>query len=134
MTSKYAIALYEMICLRSNLDMCLETIDMEKFRELLGVPPGAYDRTDNFMRFVIKPAVLEVNGLSDTGVRIDMVRKHPRAMAHAATIGWWRKSAEELAAVARERNRSKVGRMSRLKGTAARTITALDLPPLRSEA
>ena len=68
MTSKYAIALYEMICLRSNLDHCLETIDMQRFRDLLGVPPGTYDRADNFMRNVVLPATREVNGLSDTGV------------------------------------------------------------------
>jgi hypothetical protein len=116
MTSKYAIALYEMICLRANLDNCLETIDMTRFRELLGVPPGAYDRPDNFRRFVIKPALLEVNGLSDTGVQIEMVRQHARATAHAVTLCWWRKSPEEMAAVARERNRSKIGRMARLKG------------------
>jgi hypothetical protein len=115
MTSKYAIALYEMVCLRANLENCVETIEMTKFRELLGVPPGAYDRTDNFMRFVIQPATLEVNGLSDTGVRIDMVRKHPRAPALAVTLCWWKKSAEEFQAVQRERNRSKVGRMARLK-------------------
>ncbi len=43
--------------------------------QVVGVPPGAYDRTNNFMRFVITPALLEVNGLSDMGVRIDMARK-----------------------------------------------------------
>jgi hypothetical protein len=117
MTSKYSIALYEMICLRANLDNCVETIDMTRFRELLGVPPGAYDRTDNFMRFVIMPATLEVNGLSDTGVRIEMVRKHPRAMAHAVTLCWWKKSPEEFQAAQKERNRSKVGRMARLRGS-----------------
>jgi Initiator Replication protein len=37
---------------------------MEEFREKLGFPPGAYPRADNFMRFVITPALLEVNGLS----------------------------------------------------------------------
>jgi hypothetical protein len=118
MGSKYAIALYEMICLRANLDRSVETIEMEKFRELLGVPPGAYDRTDNFMRFVIKPAELEVNGLSDVGVRIEMIRKHPRAAAHAAMICWWRKSGEEFTAASQERNRSKVGRTARLRGQA----------------
>lgn len=116
MTSKYAIALYEMICLRANLDRCVETIEMAKFRELLGVPPGAYDRTDNFMRFVIAPAELEVNGLSDMGVRIEMVRKHPRAAAHAVMICWWRKSGKEFVAATQERNRTKVGRMARLRG------------------
>jgi hypothetical protein len=130
MTSKYAIALYEMVCLRANLENCVETIEMARFRELLGVPPGAYDRTDNFMRFVIQPATLEVNGLSDTGVRIEMVRKHPRAMAHAVTLCWWKKSPEEFQAAQKERNRSKVGRMARLKG-AVETATphvVLSLP------
>lgn len=116
MTSKYAIALYEMICLRANLDRSIETIEMAKFRELLGVPPGAYDRTDNFMRFVIKPAELEVNGLSDMSVQIEMVRKHPRAAAHAVMICWWRKSGDEFVSATQERNRSKVGRMARLRG------------------
>jgi hypothetical protein len=117
MTSKYAIALYEMICLRANLNTCVETIDIQRFRELVGVPPGAYDRPDNFMRFVIKPAILEVNGLSDMGVQIQMVRKHARASAHAVAFCWWRKSPEDMAVAVRERNRSKVGRMARLKGT-----------------
>jgi len=80
------------------------------------------------MRFVIRPAELEVNGLFDTGVRIEMVRKHPRAMAHGVTLCWWRKSPDEFQAAQRERNRSKVGRMARLKGAVERTMTALDLP------
>jgi hypothetical protein len=63
--------------------------------------------------------VLEVNGLSDMSVRIDLQRKHSRAPFHAATMAWWRKSPEELVMVIRERNRSKVGRMARLKGAAA---------------
>jgi hypothetical protein len=115
MTTKYAIALYEMICLRANLDRCIETIDVEKFRELLGVPPGAYDRPDNFMRNVITPAVLEVNGLSDMRVRIEMMRKHARAAAHGVMLCWWRKRPEEMAAATLERGRSKVGRMARLR-------------------
>jgi hypothetical protein len=116
MTSKYAIALYEMVCLRVNLERSVEFIDMAKFRELLGVPPGAYDRADNFMRNVVKPAILEVNGLSDIGVAIEMARKHPRAPAHGVTIAWWRKTGDEFRASMQERNRSKVGRMARLKG------------------
>jgi Initiator Rep protein, WH2/Initiator Replication protein, WH1 len=116
MTSKYAIALYEMVCLRANLDRCVETIDIAKFRELLGVPPGAYDRADNFMRNVIAPAVLEVNGLSDIGVEIEMVRKHPRAPAHAVAITWWRKQGDQFRDAMQERSRPKFGRMARLKG------------------
>jgi hypothetical protein len=116
MTSKYAIALYEMVCLRANLDICTEVIEMARFRELLGVPPGSYDRADNFMRNVIAPALLEVNRLSDVGVQIEMVRKHPRAPAHAVTIAWWRKQGEEFREVMLELRRPKVGRMARLRG------------------
>jgi hypothetical protein len=115
MTSKYAIALYEMIALRVNMDRSLETILIEEFRDKLGVPPGAYPRNDNFKRFVIDPALLEVNKLSDMGVALELVRRHPRAPAHAVTISWWKLQGNEFRAAMQERNRSKVGRMARLK-------------------
>jgi hypothetical protein len=89
---------------------------MEEFRSKLGVPPEAYPRADNFMRFVITPALLEVNGLSDLGVAIEMVRRHPRAPAHAVEIAWWKKRGEEFRSAQQERNRSKIGRMARLRG------------------
>jgi plasmid replication initiation protein len=117
MTSKYAIATYEMIALRANMNRCVETFPIDRFRELLGVPPGAYERADNFQRFVIKPAVIEVNGLSDMGVQIEMVRRHPRAPAHAVSVAWWPKQGDDFRAAVKERQRSKVGRMARLRGT-----------------
>ena len=40
MTSKYAIALYELVQLRANLQRCVETFPIDRFRELMGVPPG----------------------------------------------------------------------------------------------
>ena len=58
MTSKHAITLYELIQLRANLDRCVETISIERFRELLGVPPGAYARSDNFQRKVVEPSLI----------------------------------------------------------------------------
>ena len=119
MRSKYAMALYEMLELRRNLDRCIETFTIERFRELMSIKPDAYRVGFDFERSVVEPAVLEVNGLSDMSVKIDLQRKHSRAPFHAATMAWWRKSPEELVMVIRERNRSKVGRMARLKGAAA---------------
>jgi hypothetical protein len=116
MKSKYAMALYEMLELRRNMDRCVETFSIERFREMLGVKPETYKLGPDFQRFVIDPAVLEVNGLSDLGVRMQLDRKHSRAPIHAVTMAWWRKSEEEMAVAIRERNRSKVGRMARLKG------------------
>jgi hypothetical protein len=91
---------------------------MQRFRDLLGVPPGTYDRADNFMRNVVMPATREVNGLSDTGVRIDLVRKHPRATAHAVTICWWRMSLETFQTPAKGRDCSKVVRPTAFRARA----------------
>ncbi len=116
MTSKYAIALYELIQLRANMERCVESFPIDRFRELLGVPPGTYARGDNFQRKVLDPAVLEVNGLSDMSLQIELERQHSRAPIHAVSLAWWRKSGDEFQAAMQERNRSKVGRMARLRG------------------
>src|SRR5580698_9579465 len=127
MTSKYAIALYELVCLRANREHCVETLSYEQFRDLLGVPPGTYERGLDFQRKVIAPALLEVNGLSDLGVDIDLRRRHARAPIHEVAISWWSKSGDEYRAALEERNRSKVGRMARLRG---QVETAQPLPEL----
>ncbi len=116
MTSKYAIALYEKLCLWANLDRCVRTMDVGEFRDMLGVPPGAYERGLDFERKVIDPAVLEVNGLSDMGAQIQLQRRHARAPIHAVTLSWWKKEGDEFRASMQERERSKVGRMARLRG------------------
>src|SRR5690349_5123568 len=88
MTSKYAIALYELVQLRANLDRCIETFPIARFRDLLGVPPGAYERGNDFVRFVLQPALLEINGLSDTGVNVTPQRRHRCAPIDAVTVAW----------------------------------------------
>ena len=44
MKSKYAMALYEMLELRRNLDRCIETFTVERFRELMSVKLGSASR------------------------------------------------------------------------------------------
>jgi hypothetical protein len=56
--------------LQSGLEKSLETATIDRFRDLLSVPPGNYDRVDNLMRKAIEPVVLQVNGLLDMGVMI----------------------------------------------------------------
>jgi len=126
MTSKYAIALYEMVQLRSGMEKCIETVSIDRFRDLVGVPPGQYERVDNLMIKVVNPAVLQVNGLSDMSVMIEGRRKHSRAAVDRFDIAWWRKSPEEMTAAIHERNRSKVGRMARLKGAVETALPRLD--------
>jgi len=116
MTSKYAIALYELVQLRAGLDRCLEQFPLDRFRDLLGVPPGKLTRGPDFMRYCIAPALLEVNGLSDMSVQIELVRAHPRAPITAVTLAWWCKEGDDFQAAYAERQRSKAGRMARLRG------------------
>ncbi len=132
MTLKYAIALYETIQLRAHLDRCVETFPIERFREQLGVPPGAYENGTNFMTKVITPALLEVNGLSDVGVKVELCRRHARAPISGVTVAWWKKQGDEFRATLQERGRSKLGRMARLKGKTE--IVAPLLPPLATGA
>lgn len=117
MTSKYAIALYELVQLRANLHKCTETFPVDYFRELMGVPPGKLLRGNHFTERVLDIAALEVNGLSDCSVDVEPVRRNPRARITAVTITWWRKEGEEYRETLRELRQPKVGRMARLRGT-----------------
>jgi hypothetical protein len=135
MTSKYAMALYELVQLRAGLDRCVEHFSLERFRDLLGVPPGKLTRGPDFERRVIEPAVLEVNGLSDIGVKVALTRAHSRAPINGVTLAWWRKEGDEFRAAYAERSRSKLGRMARLRGQVETAgIGLLGSPALPSEA
>jgi hypothetical protein len=65
------------------------------------------------------------------GVQIELGRVHSRAPIHSVTVGWWRKAGDEFRASIQERNRSKVGRMARLRGEVEK-VEALPTPLLSS--
>ena len=134
MTSKYAIALYELVCLRANREQCVEVLSYESFRDLLGVPPETYERGLDFQRKVVDPALLEVNGLSDMGVSIELRRRHARAPIHEVAIAWWHKTGDEFRAAVQERNRSKVGRLARLRGEVEKMEVLKTLPSPKVQA
>lgn len=117
MTSKYAIALYELVQLRAGMDRCVETFLIGRFRDLMGVPPGKLLRGPDFLRYCVEPAVLEVNGLSDIGVKAELVRAHARAPITAVSLAWWRKEGDEFRATHAEQRRPKQGRLARLRNT-----------------
>jgi len=80
------------------------------------VPPGAYEQGSDFAKRVTAPAVLEVNGLSDMGVELSLERRSRFAPIESVTVTWWKKQGDEFRAAMQERNRSKIGRMARLRG------------------
>ena len=115
MTSKYAIALYEMVQLRGGLDRCVETFPVDRFRDLMGVPKGAYQQGPDFIRKCLDAAALEVNGLSDYSVEFQVVRRHSRAPITAVTLAWWRKEGDAFRATHAEQQQPKQGRTARLR-------------------
>ena len=101
---------------------------VDRFRDLLGVPPGAYERGNDLIKRVIDPAELEVNGLSEFGVKVEVERPYSRAPISGVTLAWWRKSGDEYRATYQERQRSKFGRMARLRGD-VEAVSPLTKPP-----
>jgi len=117
-TSKYALALYELITARINLKhMWQEEFSVPDLRALLGVPDGKLERIPNLLQRVIQPAVIEVNGLADFGVKIEPIRKggQQRGLVVGFRLAWWRKDIPDLQAAYSELKRVKVGRMARLR-------------------
>jgi len=118
MTSKYAIALYEMVQLRASMERCVETFPLDRFRELMGVPKGAYQLGKDFVR-VLDAAALEVNALADYGVQVQVTRRHTRAPITAVTVAWWRKEGDDFRATLEELHQPKAGRRARLQAAQA---------------
>jgi plasmid replication initiation protein len=114
LSSKYALALYEMVQKRGNLRYkTQETFTVDELRDLLGVQTGKLKPYKNFKSRALKPAVDEVNGLANYGItfRENKVGK----TVETITLGWWQKSEDELKLAFRELQASKIGRRVRIR-------------------
>ena len=117
--SKYAMALYEVIERRRNMDYVRsETVSLDQFRNLLDVPLGKYKKFAQLNQSVIYPAVAEVNHLCDFTVEILPV-KSGRAVT-ALRLFWSDKTAQEKSLARDELRRSAVGRRERREGNVVR--------------
>ena len=118
-TSKYALALYEAVCLRGNLRVNEQTFSLDDFRALLGVEPGKMPLFKSFKQWALDPAVMEVNALSDFNVEVDPIREggQLRGKLTGFRLRWEKKPGEEWQSVLDELLRSKVGRKARITGT-----------------
>jgi len=117
-TSKYALRLYEAVCLRANLRTDEQTMSVEDFRALLGIEKGKLTEPFNLKKWAIEPALAEVNGLSDFHVRVEAIRQGGlvRGPLTGFLLSWNRKSSDEWRAVLDELMRPKVGRRARITG------------------
>lgn len=115
-TSKYALALYEAIARRVRLrHVFTEELDLDAFRELLGVEAGKLTTFGNLNQYAVKPAILEVNALSDFTVSI-LPKKTGRRVT-GVMVGWEIKDIEGRKEAYAELQRSRVGRRARIAGT-----------------
>jgi Initiator Replication protein len=123
-TSKYALALYEAVCLRANLRVNEQSFSVDDFRALLGVEPGKLLLFKNLKRWALDGAIAEVNALSDFTVEIDPLREGgpSRGKLKGFRLRWEKKSPDDWRAVLDELLRSKVGRKARIRGT-VETVT-----------
>ena len=115
LSSKYALALYEMIQKRGNLKhMWSEEFTLNELRALLGVEKGKLTEFSDFRKRALAPAVKEVNALGDFGVSMLPV-KTGRAVT-GVKLMWHPKSEDELKEAYAELQRSRVGRKARIDG------------------
>jgi hypothetical protein len=116
LSSKYSLALYEMIQKRGNMNRTSEEMSIDDLRNFMGVPPGKLRPWINFKNFAIVPAVREVSDLSDFRVTVEPLKGIGKQFSRIR-LSWERKPAPEIAKVERELSFSKIGRKPRLTGT-----------------
>ena len=118
-SSKYALALYEALSVRINMNMPDQFFTVTEFRDLLGVPDGMYPKFPQLKQKVIDPAVLEINGLSDFMAEIEPVREggFVRGKLKGFKLYWREKDKDEWIKALDELGRPRVGRKQRLEGS-----------------
>jgi replication initiator protein len=113
--SKYSIRLYEMVERRIGLMKQYEDFSVDEFRAMLGVPEGKLDRFADFNKHCLKPALAEVNQLTDFTVEVMAIKKG--RTVEKLRLAWFKKSPAQLRAAHDEREKSRVGRQARWHGS-----------------
>ncbi len=123
LSSKYALTLYEMVQKRGNLKYrTSERFSIDDLRGVLGVPKGKLTTWSNLQLRALKPAVAEVNALSDYLVEIAPI-KTGRKVTHVE-LRWWKKDSAGQGAAERGTRYSKVGRRVQAEERAETVVTA----------
>ena len=98
-TTKYGLALYEAVSRRIRLSFVFsEVMEIEAFRDLLGVPDGKLASYGNLRQKAIEPAVAEVAALAPFNCSVDIAERIGRKVTKVK-LSWWRKTEEELRAM-----------------------------------
>ena len=131
LSSKYSLALYEMVQKRGNLNRNSEEFSLQDLRGFLGVPKSKLTTWSNFNNRALTPAIKEVSAISDYIIEATLLRTG-RAVTRVL-LTWWPKDAEGVQQVAAELDHSKVGRRARIEGTVELVQPQERIPPLKTE-
>ncbi len=124
-SSKYALALYEMVQKRGNLKFkTSEEFSVDRFRSLLGVEDGKLREFKSFKQRAIDAAVLEVNGLGEFGCKVELVYSGRKVTA--VRLSWWTKNLDEKKQAVNELRYSRVGRKTRLSSEAVTVLPTVE--------
>jgi hypothetical protein len=86
-SSKYALALYEIVAKRARLSYVRsETFTIDQFRTMLGVEPNKLNTYSNLLKFAIQPAFDEVNRLAEFHAAFEPVKVGRRV--GAIKVAW----------------------------------------------
>lgn len=125
LSSKYAVALYEMLSKRAGLKSKFSDVfDIADIRAFLGVPPTKLARFPDLRRYCLQPAVDEVNALSSVYCRLDLI-KEGRAVTKIK-MTWFPKDEAGLRLAYAELERHRTGRKVRIKGKVESIVGPLD--------
>jgi hypothetical protein len=123
-SSKYALALYEMIQKRGNLtSKHAEDFGVDEFRGLLGVPHGKLLPFQHLRERALVPAVDEVNALSSFRVQLDAIRQGRKVVK--LRLIWFAKDEQGLKLAYAEVERHKAG----CKARGAGKVETIAAPP-----
>jgi Initiator Replication protein len=119
--SKYALSLYEMLQKRINLSFkTCEDFTVEDLRQKLGVEKGLYPAYQSLNLRVIKPAILEVNTLSDIECSIEPILEGRKTVG--LRLSWRKKTADEAVKNAQALPKPGEGKAARATGPALRIV------------
>ena len=118
--SKYSIRLYEMIERRIGLSKHYEEFAVDTFKAMIGVPESRLERFADFNKYCLKPALEEVNHLTDFHVEVSTIKKG-RAV-EKLFMTWLKKRPDEMHRAHEEREKSRIGRRARWGSKVERVI------------
>lgn len=119
--SKYALSLYEMLQKRVNLSFkTSEDFTIEDLRQKLGVENGLYPAYQSLNLRVIKPAVLEINKLSDVECSFEPILEGRKTVG--LRLAWRKKATGEAVKNVQALPKQAAGKAARADAPALRVV------------